>query len=394
MSAIGDRRFAARAGWALAHAHARYWSSVAPLVRRQLSWWETRAAEIPDPRLQDLARGKLANERFNVEAGAMIATIAPARYRERTVKAIVALQVMYDYLDALTEQPTADPICTGLQYSQAFTDAVSPLVQPAGNYYARRLGNGDAGYLADLSLTVRTALGGLPGTGAIAESIRVSTARFAEAQVRIHAAPRTGMSQLERWAADESIGTGLGWREWLFGAMGSVVGVHALIALAADEHSTCKQARELDDTYLSLCVLTTALDHLVDYERDALTGEQSYMHLYETRQELAREIAAVTRRVIERARTIHNGAHHLMILSGVVAYYTSQPSAMGEFARPVTEHVRAQLRPLITPTLATMHAWRLAKRLHPPSRPTRLRAGRTAPAAQWGLSRIDRHPYE
>jgi tetraprenyl-beta-curcumene synthase len=153
-----------------------------------------------------------------------------------------------------------------------------------------------------------------------------------------------------------------------------VVAVHALIALAADEHATREQARELDDTYLSLCVLTTALDHLVDYERDVLTGEQSYLHLYETRQELARQVAAITRQVIERARTTHNGAHHLMILSGVVAYYTSQPSAMGEFARPVTEHVRDQLRPLITPTLATMHAWRLAKRLHPPRRPTRLRA--------------------
>jgi tetraprenyl-beta-curcumene synthase len=393
MYAIGDRRFAARAGWALASAHARYWSSVAPLVRRQLSTWETRAADIPDPNLKDLARGKLANERFNVEAGAMIATIAPARYRERTVKAIVALQVMYDYLDALTEQPTADPIRTGLQYSQAFTDAVSPLVQPAEDYYAHHLGDGDAGYLADLSLTVRTALSGLPGVDAAAESVLASTARFAEAQVRIHAAPRIGMSQLERWAAQESIGTGLGWREWLFGAMGSVVGVHALIALAADEYSTREQARELDDTYLSLCVLTTALDHLVDYERDALTGEQSYMHLYDTREELARDVVTITRQVIERTRTLHNGAHHLMILSGVVAYYTSQPSAMGEFARPVTEHVRDQLRPLITPTLATMHAWRLAKRLHPPRRPTRLRPGRAAPVLS-RLFRIGRHPHE
>jgi hypothetical protein len=38
---------------------------------------------------------------------------------------------------------------------------------------------------------------------------------------------------------------------------------------------------------------------------------------------------------------------------------------MGEFARPVTVHVRDQLRPLITPTLATMHAWRVAKSLAP-----------------------------
>ncbi len=295
----------------------------------------------------------------------MIATIGPPRYRERTVEAIVALQVMYDYLDALTEQPTAEPIRDGLQYSRAFTDAVTTSAHHTGNYYLYHPGSGDdAGYLADLALTVRTAIRSLPAGDAIAEIIPASAARCVEAQIRIHAVTHTGMRQLKRWATEEAIGTRLQWREWLFGAMGSVVAVHALIALAADKHATRKQARELDDTYLLLCVLTTVLDHVVDHERDALAGEQSYLHLYQTRQELARQAAIVVRQVIERARVIPNGPHHLMILSGVVAYYTSQPSAMDAFARPVTEHVRRQLRPLITPTLATMHAWRLAKRLY------------------------------
>jgi tetraprenyl-beta-curcumene synthase len=364
MSAIGDRRFVACAGWALACAHARYWSSVAPIVRGQLRRWETRAAQIPDPGLKALARGKLTEERFNVEAGAMIATIAPPRHRRRTVEAIVALQVMYDYLDALTEQPTADPIRDGLQYSKAFTDAVTTSVQPAGNYYAHHpCGGDDAGYLAELALAVRSAISSLPAAHAIASTVSVSAARCAEAQVRMHAAPRTGMRQVEGWATHEAIGTGLEWREWLFGAMGSVVAVHALIALAADERSTHKQARELDDTYLTLCVLTTVLDHLVDHERDALTGEQSSIHMYETCHELAQQVAIVVRQVIARTRLIPDGAHHLMILSGVVAYYTSQPSAMGDFARPVTEHARGQLRPLVTLMLTTMYAWRLAKRL-------------------------------
>lgn len=292
----------------------------------------------------------------------MIATIAPQRYRERTIEAIVALQVMYDYLDALTEQPSADPIRDGLQYSSAFTDAVTTSAHPIGRYYAYHPdGKDDAGYLADLALTVRTAIGSLPASDVIAETIPLSAARCAEAQVRVHAVGHTGMRELERWASGEATGTGLQWREWLFGAMGSVVAVHALIALSADEHSTRTQAHELDETYLVLCVLTTLLDHVVDYERDALTGEQSYIHLYDTRQELARQGAIAVRDVIERTRVIPNGPHHLMILSGVVAYYTSQPSATGDFARPVTEHVRDQLRPLITPTLATMHAWRLAK---------------------------------
>jgi tetraprenyl-beta-curcumene synthase len=336
---------------------------VAPLVRHQLRGWEARATEIPDLRLKCLALEKLRNERFNVEVAAMIATIAPARHRARAVEAIVALQIMYDYLDALTEQPTGDPIRDGLQCSKAFIDAVTVSTQPSSDYYAYHLGSGDAGYLADLAVAVQTALAELPAADAVAEIIPMSAARCAEAQVRVHAAAHAGVGQLERWAAREARGSELPWREWLFGAMGSVVAAHALIALAADERAAHEQASELDATYLSLCVLTTVLDHLVDHERDRLTGEQSYLHLYENRQELAEQITAVSRRVTERTHTLPNGPHHVVILSGVVAYYTSQPSAMGEFARPVTERVRDELRPLITPTLATLHAWRLAKRL-------------------------------
>jgi tetraprenyl-beta-curcumene synthase len=362
VSTVGDRRFVARAGLALACAQARYWFGVAAVVRGQLRRWQTRAAGIPDPLLRSLALNKLKDERFNAEVAAMISTIASPRYRERAVEAIVALQVMYDYLDALTEQPTDDPIRDGLQCSTAFVDAVTVSTQPTTDYYAFYRGGGDAGYLAELVGTVRETLRGLPAAEAIAELIPASTARCAEAQVRIHAAPHSGNEQLEQWAASAAIGSELHWREWLFGAMGSVVAAHALIASAANKRTTPEQANELDRTYLSLCVLTTALDHVVDRERDLLTGEQSYLGLYDSRQELALELTRVARRVSERSHTMPHGPHHAMILSGVVAYYTSQSSALGEFAAPITEGVRDELRPLITPTLATMHVWRLAKR--------------------------------
>jgi tetraprenyl-beta-curcumene synthase len=321
--------------------------------------------EIPDPHLNHLAREKLRNERFNVEVAAMIATIAPTEHREQAVEAIVALQVMYDFLDALTEQQAPDPIRDGLQQSGAFLDALSVSTPPKRDYYAHYLGDSDGGYLENLAVTVRGALLGLPAIDAIAQVIPNCAARCAEAQVRVHAVADVGLGQLERWAEREAGNTELQWREWLFGAMGSVVAAHALIALAADRRATAAQASQLDSTYLSLCVLTTALDHLVDHEGDTLTGEESYLYLYSSREDFARRIALVTRRVLDRLQTIPNGSHHAMILSGVVAYYTSQPGAMGEFARPVTVHVRDQLRPLITPTLATMHAWRVAKRLSP-----------------------------
>jgi hypothetical protein len=52
-----------------------------------------------------------------------------------------------------------------------------------------------------------------------------------------------------------------------------------------------------------------------------------------------------------------------MTLAGVVAYWTTDPGAESEIARPVIGLVQAELRPLITPILVLMRGWRLAKRV-------------------------------
>jgi hypothetical protein len=51
-----------------------------------------------------------------------------------------------------------------------------------------------------------------------------------------------------------------------------------------------------------------------------------------------------------------------MTLVGVAAYYLSAPTADSDFARPVAQSIRRELQPLMTPTLAVMQTWRLAKR--------------------------------
>ena len=65
-----------------------------------------------------------------------------------------------------------------------------------------------------------------------------------------------------------------------------------------------------------------------------------------------------------------------MTLVGVVAYYTSVPAASSAFARPLIAPVRAELAPLIMPTLTIMRGWRAAKRVR------RRFGGRTKDAPQ------------
>ena len=358
-----DARLSANATIALALANTRYWWSVAPLVREQLSHWHTRAEEITSPSLRALALEKLGEEGFNAEVAATLATLAPRVHRRRVVKAIVALEILFDYLDGLTESPSRACPGDGECLFGAFTDAVAPAVQRRGDYYRHHPCRDMSGYLDELVCTVRFALEGLPGTVKLSDLLRRVATRSGEAQLRIHALSLTGSAQLQRWATVNAAGTSLDWREFLAGAASSVLGVHALIAAAADHRTTYAQALKIDRAYLSISVLPTVLDSLVDYELDTASGRPGYVRLYEDREVLQRRLSRVIADAVQRARRVPNGAHHVMTIVGIVAYYASAPTAGDDFARLVTQETARHLHPLIGPTLAVMHTWRAAKRV-------------------------------
>jgi len=385
------------AGLALAVANARYWTSVAPLARAQLAHWEARARAIPDPALRALALEKLQSERFNAEVAATLATLAPRSRRARAVEAIVSLEVAYDYLDGLTEQPAADPLRSGRRLSMALTDALGAAgaqtagaqtegsrtegsqtegsqtegsrtegsrteESPAGDYF-REHPSDDGGYLAELSATTRAALAALPAWSAVSETARASAARCVEAQVRVHAAPATGGARLEEWARAQAAGTDLGWREYIAGAVSSVLGVHALIAAAADARTTPAQAAAIEGAYMSIAALSTMLDGAIDYERDSACGEAWYVRLYDSRADLTDSVLATIVDARARVRTLPRAAHHTITLAGVAAYYTSAPRARRGLAAPLARRVNDELGPSMAPTLAVMRAWRGAKTL-------------------------------
>ncbi len=365
-----DRRLMTRAGPALVLANVRYWSTVAPLLRAALSRWEERARAIPDPVLRASATVKLCDERFNAQVAATLATLAPRSRRRSVVEAIVALQVLYDYVDLLSEQSPLDPEVNARLFT-ALTDAVEIDLneEPGsgaggpGDYYCHRE---DGGYLQALSDTVRAALEGLPASGAIAEIARGAAARCAQAQILNHQASgsgsRSGIDGVREWATQQASGTSLGWQEFLAGATASVLAIHALIAAAADPRTTRADAETLDGVYISIGALSM-LDSLIDREEDIAAGQLGYLQYYEDPQQLASRLAPLAREALARARELPNGAHHIVTLVGVVAYYASAPAARSDFARPLIAPLRRELAPLIAPTLALMRGWRLAKRV-------------------------------
>jgi tetraprenyl-beta-curcumene synthase len=376
-SARADRPSTTRAGAALLLANVRYWPTVAPLVRVQLNRWERHARAIPDPVLKALALQKLDEEGFNAEVAATLATLAPRARRARVVEAVVALEVMYDYLDGLTEQPAPDPQRNGRQLFKAFTDAVTLGVVPDRDYYRYSPRVNDGNYLRQLAGVVTLMLSQLPASAAVAKVAYTSAARCAEAQVRVHTQHRQS-DQLQDWAAQEATGSALRWQEWLAGAVASVLTVHALIAAAADPRTTPRHAAEIDRTYLSISALSTLLDSLVDYRHDARTGTPSHLQCYPDHHLLSLSLIHLSRHAAAQALALPNAAHHVMTLIGVAAYYTSAPAASQEPARQLLTQIQDELQPLIVPTLGLMRTWRRAKCLRHPQRWRRAASGSSA----------------
>lgn len=355
---LRDRGLLTRTSFALLLANIRYWTSVAPIVRAELKRWQACAAEIEDSELRALAFSKLHNEGFHADAAAMLATLAPRTHRRSVVEAIVALKLLFDYLDGLTERPSPDPLHDGERLFMTLIDAVVPTISGSGQ------SDENSGYPEMLSHTVALAIARLPAASAIASTASRTASRTAQAQTRIHAVPQIGTAQLEAWVKSEPQTTELGWRELAAGAGSSVLVLHALIAAAANPHTTVEHAAQIEAAYLSTCVLLTLLDGLVDYEQDLSSGSSQcpgYISLYEDREQLPELLCQWSRRALLQARALANGPHHVMVLTGVVAYYSTAPGAVTEIARPAVARLKCELTPLISPTLALMRTWRRVK---------------------------------
>jgi len=342
---------------ALALAHVRYWLTVAPCVRTQLRRWHDHAETIADPILRAHAATRLRDEWGNTEVIATLCTLAPRRHRTVVVHAAVALQVMYDYLDAVTEQPIPGATRAGRQLFRSFTVALTPGEDPL-DYYRYHPHRDDSGYLDALVESARASIAELPSVATVLPIARRVAARFGEAQVRSHAVPTDGTEQLEAWAAGYAKAADLAWWEWAGGAAASILTVHALVSAAADASTTHLQATQIHDAYLLSSSLTTMLDSLIDEKHDASTSAHRYIAYYPTADEAACRIALLARRAMAAARHLPHPAHHAMTVAGIAGFYLSDPQARHGGPHVVAARVTPELRPIIVPILATFRAWR------------------------------------
>ncbi len=274
----------------------------------------------------------------------------------------MALELLYDYLDGWIAQPTVDPLRDGFCMFRPFTEAVGAPFDGAREGSSGLVELNDGGYARELAATVSRGLTLLPALASTRSAMHRAARRTAAGQIRSHAVRLHGLGQLAQWAASEGAGSGLRWPEFAAGAAASVLSLHALIAAAADERTAAAEAGAIDAAYLQISAVSTMLDSINDYERDARTGRPRAIDWY-LGEPPGGALASLARRALQDAALLPNGGRHVMITAGVVSYYTSPAAARDERARAIAAPMRDGLGTFLTPTLAIMRAWRIAKRL-------------------------------
>jgi tetraprenyl-beta-curcumene synthase len=343
---------------AFAGAAAVYWLEVFPHVKRELARWRRRATRIPDPRLAHLALETQACERGNLEGSAAFALLAPRRRRAEVIRAAVAFQALYDFLDTLAEQPAADPVANGRSLHLALLAALDP-GRPLERYFEHSgFDGGDGGYVEELVLACRRALAELPCYGAVSGLAQEAAARMVAYQSLNHDPRDCDHAELRRWAlALTPPGSGLEWWETAAGAASSL-GVFALIATAARPTLSIDQADAAANAYFPwVGALHVLLDSLVDRELDGISGDHALVSHYGAYGGVTAErLGAIAAESVRRLSGLGQSARHALILTGMASFYLSRPAARAPSAAAATARVLATLGPSARPAMVILGA--------------------------------------
>jgi tetraprenyl-beta-curcumene synthase len=347
----------------------RYGTSVFPAATRELSSWSGRAEQIPDATLRRHAIAAL-RERGNMEGAALFGAFAPRSTRAAAVRALVAFQAAYNYLDALAEQRSDDPEANGRQLHQALLVALDPSEDarraPHPDYYEHHPQRDDGGYLLGMVDACRSALAKLPSYALLASCAQAAATRpvgFQSLNLAVHGG-------FERWARLQATpDSPLEWWETA-AACGSSLGVHALIGLSAEPTVDPRELTAIENVYFPwISALHSLLDSVVDIAEDSREGQRNLLSYYPSPARAAVRMGWLAARAKReaRGRALTEGGQQShraqVVLIAIAAFYLSAPSASSPPVRAIKSSVADAVGPGMKPALLLFRVARALSRL-------------------------------
>jgi tetraprenyl-beta-curcumene synthase len=276
--------------------------------------WRTRAGQIPVSAVREIALLALDGKRGNTH-GAALFSVIPRRRSSPLLRLLTTYQVLWDFLDSLSETwPGLAPDDT-LHLHFALVDAVTP-AGPIRDYYGPLNLPDDGGYLSSLVKACRECCRALPSFHHVAALLHKEANRISVQAINHVAEPEQIPVALRDWVANEYPGTHeVAWFE-LAAAAGANVAIYALFALAAEEGCS---AERVEDTYRAYFpwagALATMLDGFVDQFEDARDGEHCYVAYYQSPNEARSRISRLIRRCLSETHHLKDGERHTLVIA-------------------------------------------------------------------------------
>lgn len=325
---------------------------------REVAHWRTLADAIPDPALREDAREAIDHKRANIDGAVLFSTITQRRSRD-LLRALVAFEVLADYLDCTSERGAFVGVHNGKQLHRALIDALDA-ERPVADYYRFHPWRDDGGFAAALVETCRRSCERLPSYD-VARPFGVRAATLAQVLALNHDEdPRRRDELLRSWAAARFPGDdALAWFEHT-GAASAWLTVLALLALAADERRSAQDALAVFDAYLPWISLAgTLLDSYGDQEADAQSGAHRYVAHYADADVMTMRVGEVVGRAMAAASELAHGARHRVLVSAMAAMYLTKDSVWAPAWRSRTRTLIRASGPLTRLLIPALRTWRV-----------------------------------
>jgi tetraprenyl-beta-curcumene synthase len=288
--------------------------------------------------------------------------VIPRKRSRPLLRLLTAYQVLWDFLDSLSETWQGLAPDDTLRLHLALVDALDP-ASPLRDYYAQLGFPDDGGYLRSLVETCRDCCHALPSFHKVAPVLHAEAKRIGVQALNHAAGPAQIPLALQDWVEHEYPGAhDVAWFE-LAAAAGANLAIYALFALAAEAH--CSPDR-IEDTYHAYFpwtgALATMLDAFVDQFDDALRGEHCYVVYYQSPADATKEISRLVRRCLSETHSLKNSERHTLVAASMVAMYLSRDSARAPSLSTASQQIAHAGGSLTRALLPVLRLWRVANK--------------------------------
>ncbi len=362
--------------------------------------WRLRASVIADAPLREDALDSLIRKRANTDGAALFSVIARRR-EDHLLRAIVAYETIWDFLDNASERGAAVGVLNGLQLHRALMESLDPDAA-LSTYYRHHPWEDDGGYLVALVAASRSCCASLASYRQVRDLLLQEGRRANVGACNHELDPERRKAALDSWAREEfpdmatSLRPGGPWVSgpelagpWVSGAelagprvssgARALAGgpqasrfeltaaascsavIHVLLAIAAD--SECDEQRVIGaySAYFPwFSVAVTMLDSYVDQAEDAASGAHSYVAHYPSEEVAMGRIYEAIELSTHSLEGLRRGHRHAVIAACMVAMYLSKDSARTPHMRMHSASLARAGGPLARALVPVLRIWRVA----------------------------------